>query len=588
MGIEEDIREQHSGDNEQLDFIFSDEMKIIVTAPAGCGKTTAMVSKIARELSLEHISSNKKVLAMTFSVNAALKIKDALKRLLPQLVANSEQYIAKVDIANYHNFAMKLLIKHGYCLNSEFIHLGEFKICDDKSRALDGFITSSDSDKLIALSDAVANSEDEELKNTIDDYWNVLDRKLIPNHIITYNGLLVSAINLLRKKQVKSFYKEYYQLVIIDEFQDTNLLGYWLIKKLIGDNMVVFLGDDIQKIYGFLGAMSGIFSKLKELYDIKEIEFKNNYRFITNNRIKELDKFIRSYAENYGSSELTATIKLKQLNNDTEEDEFIADGIKQITDNSDDKVAVLVRAGWQADTIVSKLDYNGIGYFNALFGDTDTESIKFYDVAIEEFHKATLGTGKAVQKDLKDCLDAIIARKNEICTGQNRKFIFDALYKLLEVLFIESRKWEGTSKDRYDYIDFVLGSNGLKHMMEFIAEKIVLTTIHSAKGLEWEYVILPKLTAYGFPSGHMCQFCGENFGCNMGLKYCKFTFDESMEQKFKEEISVLYVAVTRAKKDVLMTVNTGLNRWNHNKQTSCLINLKGLLIEDYDWNAILK
>ena len=93
MTLEEIIRKKHSGDEEQLEFIFSDDKKIIVTAPAGCGKTTAMVSKIARELSVGHIPANKKVLAMTFSVNAAMKIKDSLKTLLPDLVVNIEQYI---------------------------------------------------------------------------------------------------------------------------------------------------------------------------------------------------------------------------------------------------------------------------------------------------------------------------------------------------------------------------------------------------------------------------------------------------------------------------------------------------------------
>ena len=92
MQAENVIREKHAGDIEQLKFIFSDENRIIVTAPAGCGKTTAMVSKIARELSNGHILSNKKILAMTFSVNAAMKIKDSLKALLPEIVENIQQY----------------------------------------------------------------------------------------------------------------------------------------------------------------------------------------------------------------------------------------------------------------------------------------------------------------------------------------------------------------------------------------------------------------------------------------------------------------------------------------------------------------
>ena len=39
--------EKHKDDKEHLDFIFSEDKQIVVTAPAGCGKTTAMISKLA-------------------------------------------------------------------------------------------------------------------------------------------------------------------------------------------------------------------------------------------------------------------------------------------------------------------------------------------------------------------------------------------------------------------------------------------------------------------------------------------------------------------------------------------------------------
>ena len=586
MVLEDIIRNKHSGDDGHLEFIFSEEKKIIVTAPAGCGKTTAMVSKIAWELGKGTISSNKKVLAMTFSVNAAMKIKDSLKALLPELVENSEQCLSKVDVANYHNFAMKLLFKHGYSINPEFIHLGDFIIVDEGNSVLNNHITSSDSNKLKALDDAVRASDEEELKNVIDDYWNVLNTKLIPNHVITYNGLLVSAIRLLRKRQVSSFYKKYYKMVIIDEFQDTNILGYWLVNKLIGDNTVIFLGDDIQKIYGFMGAINGIFEKYKEKYSNKKIKFCNNYRFRTNESMKDLDKLIRSYGTTYAPSEFTASVNLKQLSNDTEEDNFIVDGIEKIITNSNDKVAVLVRAGNQGESIAMKLARKGILYFNALFRDTDVEFLKFYEVAIEEYHNATGNSGKAVQRDLQSCLEAVRQRQNEIYSNTRRKFVYDAMYKLLEVLFEESKKWEGTSKDRYENIDFILGSKGLKHMMEYIEEKVVLTTIHASKGLEWEYVIIPRMNAYAFPTGHMCGPCRNAYSCNNGYNYCQFSFGVSMENAFKEEISVFYVAITRAKKDVFLTVNTGLNQWNYTKQKSCLIELQGLSYVDYVWEEI--
>lgn len=586
MALEDIIREKHSGDDEQLNFIFSDDKNIIVTAPAGCGKTTAMVSKIARELSVGHIPSNKKVLAITFSVNAAMKIKDSLKALLPDLVDNPSQYLSKVDIANYHNFAMRILFKHGYCLNAEFINLASFQIVNENSSVLSSYLTSSDESKLSAVENAVEASDKDGLMAALDDYWDVINRKLITNRVITYNGILVSSIKLLCKRQVKTFYQDYYKMIIIDEFQDTNLLGYLLIKKLIGNNISIFLGDEIQKIYGFIGAVNDIFKMISETYQVAKFEFNNNYRFKTNDRMKDLDLLIRDYAENYKPSELTATILLKRLNSDSEEERFIVEGIKKIISNSNDKIAVLVRAGWQGDSIVKELDLQGIPYFNALYGEADIEHNKFYDVAIEEFHKNV--QGKAIQRDLEKCLNAVKTRETEIYTDPGRKYIFDSMYKLLGILFAESKKWDGNVKDKYENIDFTLGNNGLKHMMEFIEESVVLTTIHSAKGLEWEYVIIPKLNAHAFPpSRFVCQPCQSEKSCDSGFDYCKFQFGESLEKSFKEEISIFYVAVTRAKKDVYMTVNTGLNRWNHHKQTNCLINLIGIREKDYDWDTVL-
>lgn len=224
-------------------------------------------------------------------------------------------------------------------------------------------------------------------------------------------------------------------------------------------------------------------------------------------------------------------------------------------------------------------------YFNALFRETDPEYISFYNVALEEFHNVALG--KVVQRDLKKCLLAIKRRQHEIYQQDAKKYIFESMYKLLEILFAESKKVEGTSKDKYEYIDFTLENKGLKHMMEFIDEQIVLTTIHAAKGLEWEYVIIPKLNGFAFPNSYMCNSCQDTGSCNRGFDYCEFTYRQTMESKFKEEMSIFYVAITRAKKDVFFTVNTGVNKWNYVKTISCLLNLEGLTSEDYEWENVI-
>ena len=197
MDVERILRDKHSGDNEQLDFIFSDEKRIIVTAPAGCGKTTAMISKIARELCVGTIPGNKKVLAMTFSVNAAMRIKDDVKQLLPEIVNTPQTLLNRIDIANYHNFAMRLLHKYGYILNNNFINLSFFQIVDESKLISLGVLSFTEETEVSKLRDAIINGNYAELCAAIDAYWNILNQKLISNSIITYNGILVAAIKLL-------------------------------------------------------------------------------------------------------------------------------------------------------------------------------------------------------------------------------------------------------------------------------------------------------------------------------------------------------------------------------------------------------
>lgn len=361
MDIERILRDKHSGDNEQLDFIFSDEKRIIVTAPAGCGKTTAMISKIARELCVGTIPGNKKVLAMTFSVNAAMRIKDDVKKLLPEIVNNPHSLMNRIDIANYHNFAMRLLHKYGYILNNNFTNLSCFQILDESKLINLGLLTFSEEADVNKLGDAITNGNYAEFCAAINKYWNILNPKIISNSIITYNGILVAAINLLSLKPVSDFYSTYYKMIIIDEFQDTNLLGLLLIDKLISNNIAIFLGDDIQKIYGFLGAINNALETVSEKYQAKSILFKTNYRFRNNERMKQLDSFIRGYVENYRLSDNNATMLLKKINTDKGEIDFISKGVEKIVGTTCN-VAVLVRAGWQGKSIVSKLEEKGIHF----------------------------------------------------------------------------------------------------------------------------------------------------------------------------------------------------------------------------------
>jgi len=118
--IKEKISAQHEDDKKQLEVIFSEVPRIIVEAPAGYGKTTTMISRIAYLYTFGAIPNPKHILGLTFSVNAALKIKREVSEKLPVLLEfhqNSPITLGeKVTITNYHGFCKGILGKYGYLI----------------------------------------------------------------------------------------------------------------------------------------------------------------------------------------------------------------------------------------------------------------------------------------------------------------------------------------------------------------------------------------------------------------------------------------------------------------------------------------
>jgi len=115
----------------------------------------------------------------------------------------------------------------------------------------------------------------------------------------------------------------------------------------------------------------------------------------------------------------------------------------------------------------------------------------------------------------------------------------------------------------------------LKQYIEFIDANVIFSTIHGAKGLEWDYVILPDMEAYAFPNYYgLCSSCSPQ-----SKQDCNLLVTDNIQTKFLEELSVFYVAVTRARKQVYFTasakqINSSGNIVNRN--ISCFMKLKGI------------
>ncbi|MBK5261058.1 MAG: ATP-dependent helicase [Peptostreptococcaceae bacterium] len=568
----------HGEDKDQLDFIFSEESKIIVTAPAGCGKTKSMVSKIAYEIVNSKGKNFKRILALTFSVNAAIKIKDDTSEILPDLLGNNDFNLnRKLDISNYHGFAKKLINQHGYVLSEYLKTVDEFEIVDDTFSGLSSFMIDSEIREIQLLKSNLIQANYAEVDKGIGRYFELTMEKLVSKKVITYDAMLVIAIKLLEIDTIKSFYSKYYQMIIVDEFQDTNYLSYKLIVSLFGDSSkVILMGDDIQKIYSFIGAMPDAFDKINKEYNMTKLEFITNYRFKDNDSMKELDKYLRGIFRNYedlsnGYSE-HAKLNFGFYEKAIGEVTKIVNMIEANLEN-DNTSAVLVRAGWLADGVGNELSNRGIGYFYGLFADTDPVYKRFHELALKYFIKES-GTSKSLAKRVFDNIIANLVKNQKKITDDD--IIFKSLLRLLKALFDSVTKRPLSRQDKYLYIHFNLSSYSLKRLMNEIDDKVFLTTIHGSKGLEWDYVYIPEIMDYQFPTSRgLCNGCASKRAGIKNKNYCVFTYPNNLKEPFLEELSLMYVAITRAKKDVYAFANVEQKR-GIDKRRSCLTCLPNL------------
>lgn len=580
--IIEKLNQIHGGDTEQLAFIFSEDQRILVTASAGCGKTKTMISKIAYELTTIHDMNFKKILALTFSVNAASKIKEDTRELLPEILeADDFDLNKKLEVANYHSFSTKLLFNHGYVIHDNLKNVEGFVIVPENSAIVRKYVIANDERTFTDFSEALRNANKEAVDSLVKNYIDILLNKLIPNNVITYNGLLILGNLLLDNPKIKSFYTKYHPIIIVDEFQDTNYLAYKIIKNLISDNNRVFLmGDDIQKIYGFLGAMPNLFTEVKTEYGMTPIEFKTNYRFRDNPQMLELDNYIREVFRQYDDMEdfqEAATINLGFYKKEIGEINKIHSGLVEKTSEGY-TAAVLVNRKGSADDIIERLESEGISYFNGLFSDTDFPYQKFHHIALDKFIAASGSSRSVAQRVINQVIAEMEANQASIVCD---RIIFNSLMRLLRALFDTVKASDLSREDKFTKIIYVLSNGSLKRLMNEIDEDIVVTTIHGSKGLEWDYIYIPQVIAGKFPiwfNGSLCKTCKEDKSGVQGKYHCEFTFPQYLKSKFEEQLSIFYVGITRARKDVFLFANIEPNQWGHSKQRSCLTALPNLAI----------
>ena len=560
--IKERIMHKHQGDEQQLAVIFSDAQIMMVEAPAGYGKTNTMVSKIAYMLATQQIPNPKRLLALTFSVNAAYKIKKDVLQKVPELLKNTGLNVdisSKIFVSNYHGFCRNILKKYGYKLHESLFDIDKLQTVDftdyniKKSMKSTG-ISDETIEILISCDSNVKYSPEKILECNFDfnQYNELIISELLTEGIISYNSILTLVIKLFNDyPSILRFYQKYFVCMIVDEYQDTNALAYKLIGYLINDKIkTIFLGDSLQRIFGFIGAVPNLFSITQQDYNLTKIQLNANYRFASNPKMLQLEADIRKNAENplLPSVDFAATIE-RHVFPDQKMEAFriVRKSIALINENPLLKIAILVnKRSKNIDCIIKEYEDKNIPYFYGLFTDQDARYIEFHRVSLHEFVELFK------EKDL-------ISKKIKISHINKIKDVYDgkidsqvmALIDLLEIFWnkIFTEFSFLSDEEKVSLIKDVFAHNGLKQYIEFVNANIIISTVHAAKGLEWDYVILPDMEQDLFPSDKgLCKTCQCKNDCNLIVT-------EDNQQEFLRELSVFYVAVTRARKQVYFTAS---------------------------------
>ena len=281
-----------------------------------------------------------------------------------------------------------------------------------------------------------------------------------------------------------------------------------LIDKLITEyTRVILLGDSLQRIYGFIGAVPNLLDISQDRFNLTRIQLNKNYRFASNPQMLKLDSNIRKNAENPYSPEITsnASIDLKIFDNQYDEAFFVVKKALSLAEqNNKTKIAILVKQrGNNINAIIETFEHNDIPYFYGLFTDEDTSYVQFHKKCLYELNELLKSKPQVTKK-----LGYEHQARIQSAYSDKDNALHNASIKLLEIFwrkvfsdfsFLSVDEKLILIKDTFEH-------NSLKQYIEFIDTQIIISTVHAAKGLEWDYVILPDMEQDLFPNWY--GFCG--------------------------------------------------------------------------------
>lgn len=365
----------------------------LVIAGAGSGKTRVLTYKVAYLLDLGLPPEN--ILALTFTNKAAAEMKQRIARMVGY---NKSKGLA---MGTFHSiFARILRSEAGYLSLTP-----SFTIYDtDDSKSLvkavmkDMGIDTKQAEKqytpsfVLSRISAAKNSvmfpkdyivSDFALQDRrrdmprVGEIYTEYMRRLRAANAVDFDDLLLLTYVLFRdNEEILQKYRERFQFILVDEYQDTNTLQYYIVRMLAAQHhRVCVVGDDAQSIYAFRGAKIGnILNFCNNFPEARTFKLERNYRS-TKNIVSAAGSLIKKNRGQlpknvYSEKEDGEKVKIIETRSDDEEARMIAGKIKDMGNRgaSYDDFAILYRTNSQSRKLEDALRSLSVPY--EIYGGT--------------------------------------------------------------------------------------------------------------------------------------------------------------------------------------------------------------------------
>ena len=469
---------------------------VLILAGAGSGKTRTITYRIANLI--QQGVKPWKILALTFTNKAAREMQSRVERLVGGEATD-------MWLGTFHSVCVRILRrdieKLGY--KRSFTIYDE----DDQERVIKGALKALNIDekelpvrsvswaisdaknKLLTCDEWFTQSARDYRCSQIHDVFNFYEERLRSANALDFDDLIMKTLQLFADHPpVLDYYRDRFEYVHVDEYQDTNMAQYEFVRLLTsGSRNLCVVGDDDQAIYGWRGAdIRNILDFEKDFPDATVIKLEQNYRSTAN----ILDAANQVIAHNTGRKEKTLwtdddagdLIRLFSAGDEREEATWICEQIRrqhQVSPYSE--MAVLYRTHAQSRVIEEMLMRAGIpykvfggtrfydrrevrdalAYLRLIVNPTDDISLKriinvpkraIGDATVTALDEAARAEGVPIFSVLS-CLPDTLGSRPKKCVGDFTALIFELMSQKDQMKLSE-------------YVDYVITKAGLKQQFE--------------------------------------------------------------------------------------------------------------------------